>query len=106
VRDVPIFEKLDEISSEEAFAHTAFSIQNQNESFHAFCGLRILTWAIRGPRERGGVELSSLVSNDALGSPSFGEFGVGGESANGIDPRFGRLRPGRRRGRTISPSTS
>jgi hypothetical protein len=40
---------LDKIDGEEAFADTAFAVEDEVETFHGFCGLSIRTCAMRGP---------------------------------------------------------
>jgi hypothetical protein len=108
VGDALVLEELDEIDREEAFADTALAIEDENETFHALSGLSIRTCAMRGPRVRpGGASFplesaggfadapASLTSvESAVDSPPFVE--------EEIDERF---RPGRLRGRTISPIT-
>ena len=50
--DALVFEKLDEVDGEEAFADAAFAVENEVETFHVFSGLSIRTCAMRGPRLR------------------------------------------------------
>jgi hypothetical protein len=51
VGDAPVFEILDKIDSEEAFANAAFAIEDKSKAFHVPGGLRMRTCAMRGPRE-------------------------------------------------------
>src|ERR1041385_5632646 len=51
VGDALVFEELDEINGEEAFANAAFAIEDEVEPFHVLGGLMIRTCAMRGPRE-------------------------------------------------------
>ena len=106
--DALVFEELDEIDGKEAFTDTALAIEDEVETFHVLWGLSILTCAMRGPRVRvGGASLPLELVDGSAGmpasaadaeseavSPSFADVGA-----------FGRLRPGRLRGRTVSPST-
>jgi hypothetical protein len=105
VGDALVFEKLDEVDGEEAFANAAFAIENKIKPFHVPGGLRMRTCAIRGPRD--GFCGVPLPSGFAVGSSDkSGSFGCGVPWAGSpFDETDDRFRPGRRRGRTISPST-
>ena len=99
MRDALVFEELNKIDGEEAFANTAFAVEDEVETFHVLSGLSILTCAMRGPRLRACVAslpLESVAGSDCGGEaiPPFGSAGDGR-----------RLRAGRLRGRTISVST-
>src|SRR6266540_3273584 len=51
VGDAPVFEELDEVDGEEAFADAAFAIEDEIKPLHVPGGLRMRTCAMRGPRE-------------------------------------------------------
>ena len=51
VGDALVFEELDEVDGEEAFANAAFAIEDEIKPLHVLGGLIIRTCAIRGPRE-------------------------------------------------------
>ena len=109
VSDVPVFEILNEVDGEETFAHSALAIKDKIKPFHVLGGLAIRTCAMRGPRVRPGGATSPTgfvdSSADAL-------MPLAGVESDGVFSPFpwteagGRFRPGRRRGRTISPRTS
>ena len=105
-----VLEELDEVDGKEAFADTAFAIEDEVESFHVFGVVTMRTWAIRGPRGRSGrvwsTSGSSLGGSEAPASVAVAGAAVTTVSTIGDEVDAVRLRPGRRRGRTISPSTS
>jgi len=105
VGDALVFEELDEVDGEEAFANAAFAIEDKIKAFHVLGGLRMRTCAIRGPRE--GFCGVPPPTGFAIGSGNeSGSFGCGEAGAGSpFDETDTRFRPGRRRGRTISPST-
>src|SRR5205814_8562932 len=52
VSNLMVFEVLDEVDGEEAFADSAFAIEDEVEAFvHVSLWLRSSTWAIRGSRD-------------------------------------------------------
>ena len=65
VRDTPVLEELHEVDREEAFADTAFAIEDEVETFHVLSGLSIRTCAMRGPRLRVCAASLPLKSEDA-----------------------------------------
>src|SRR5438445_263940 len=105
VGDALVFEKLDEVDGEEAFANAAFAIEDEIKPLHVLGDLRIRTCAMRGPRE-GFCEVSPPTGFAVNSGNETGSFGCGVPWAGSpFDETDDRFRPGRRRGRTISPST-
>ena len=109
VSDVPVFEILNEVDGEEAFAHTALAVEDKVEPFHVLGGLAIRTCAMRGPRVRPGGATSPT---GFVGSSADALMPLAGVESEAVFSPFPwtepgvRFRPGRRRGRTTSPSTS
>src|SRR5206468_6631573 len=105
VGDALVFEELDEVDGEETFSNAAFAIEDEIKPLHVLCGLIMRTCAMRGPREGFcGVPPPTgfaVGSSDESGSFGCGEAGAGSP----FDETNVRFRPGRRRGRTFSPST-
>ena len=59
--DLTVFEVLDEVDSEEAFADSSFAIEAEVETFaHVSLELRSSTWAICGPRDPAGAVSGSV----------------------------------------------
>ena len=76
VRDAPVFEELDEVDGEEAFAYTAFAIEDEVETFHMLSGLSIRTCAMRGPRMRVcGVSVPLESAGASFGERTSGDVG-------------------------------
>src|SRR5258706_79398 len=106
--DAFVLEELDEIHGEEAFADSAFAVEDEVEAFHVGGGLSFRTCAMRGPRALSdGLSSPYGCADRSADAPS--PF-PGGEPAALFSPfpwteAGGRFRPGRLRGRTISPST-
>jgi len=78
------------------------------EKFHALCGLSIRSWAMRGPRVRVcRTSVPSGIVDGSAGAPA----SLAGADSSVVPLLFsetgtvGRFRPGRLRGRTVSPST-
>jgi hypothetical protein len=70
-----VFEELDEIDGEEAFADTAFAVKDENQSFHVDCGVSLRTCAMRGPRVRAGDVSSPLeLAEGSAGALAFADW--------------------------------
>ena len=108
VSDAFVLEELDEIHGEEAFADSAFAVEDEVETFHVLSGLSIRTCAMRGPRLRVcGVPLPLVSAGDSGNGRSSAGSGCAGEATRpfGSAKDAGRFRAGLLRGRTISVST-
>ena len=104
--DARVLEKLNEIDGEETFANSSFAVEDEVETFHVVWGFSIRTCAMRGPRVRvGGASLPLGLVDGSAGKPA----SAAGTESEAVSPPFadveavGRFRPGRLRGRTVSP---